>query len=120
MSCAARPRVGDKVIRREHVRRGRSLGLVLIGGVVLVVLEDERAPEGWMAIVRWWWPSKKRWSWEAHSAYDFGSDGCEPRIQKRFVRRKAPSFEISSADVEAALGRGVARGLGLAKGSGDG
>ncbi len=97
LRAATRPAVGAKVTRLAQLKAtvdGRlGMKIAPISGVVLAVIDDERAGGGWVAMIRWWNPSTQRWKWDTHDAYDFRDDAGTFRIEmkapRRRVRRKA-------------------------------
>jgi hypothetical protein len=59
-----------------------------IAGKVLAVVDDERASDGWVAMVRWWYPSTQRWKWDVHDAEDFREDAGTFRIRVKEPRAR--------------------------------
>ncbi|WP_438028979.1 hypothetical protein [Sorangium sp. So ce233] len=91
LMAVPRPVAGGKVERLAQLKAtvdGRlGMKIAPISGVVLAVVDDERAAGGWVAMVRWWSPTAKTWRWEAHDAEDFREDAGTFRIRVKPRRR---------------------------------
>lgn len=92
LAAAPRPVAGGKVERLAQLKAtvdGRlGMKIAPISGVVLAVVEDERAAGGWVAMIRWWSPTAKAWRWEAHDAQDFREDAGTFRIRVKAGKRR--------------------------------
>ncbi|WP_437309960.1 hypothetical protein [Sorangium sp. So ce388] len=91
LRAVPRPVAGGKVERLAQLKAtvdGR-LGMKIgpIAGKVLAVVDDERADGGWVALVRWWDPSRQRWRWEVHDAGDFADERDTFRIRVKAGKR---------------------------------
>jgi hypothetical protein len=78
----AKPAHGDRVrrffgLKKSDPERGILRQMGHITGTVLAVVDDKHALDGWVALVRWWDPSRRRHMWDVHHAYDFSPERAD-------------------------------------------
>lgn len=90
-----RPKAGDRVKRIVHLKvtvdNKLCMRLGPITGRVLAVVDDRHAVGDWVALVRWWDPSRQRHRWEAHDELDFSEergDATRVDVMRKGAKRR--------------------------------